>query len=396
MERVPNPSAGIGPWRPLLWAFVALMALHAGYKITTGTWLVWAECRDWDLQTRANEYTLFRAGVYPHWQVEEAPRHLWPAWSVYPPYAFPMLAPFFEPGGLEQGRYVVWFLSIAALVLMAFFAHRVLRPYGPEVAAIGAAAAFTISGNKGAFVLGQFSILCTGFVFLQMAFLARGRPLLAGACWTLAMLKPHLALPFAALFLLRRGQWPGLATGLASLAALSWFACAWTGIPVTGIVDHWLRGMSLDFAERGLSVGTGSFAKWLGIDHRLVVFPVFGVALGLAMLAVVYLRRLGPPAMLPIAGLCSVIGMLGVYHWMYDQIMLFPAVLATLAVAAATRGKIAILVAAAMLASLLPPMRWVEKRVVPETIMACTWLVAGIYPMVALIVASRRGKALAS
>lgn len=387
---------GSGRWRPWLWAIVALFALHGGYKITTGTWLVWAEDRDWDLQTRANEYTLFRAGVYPNSNVEEPPRHFWPAWSVYPPYAFPMMAAFFEPWGLEQGRHVVWFLSIAALVLMAVFAHRTLRPYGPEVAAIGAAAVFTISGNKGTFVLGQFSILCTGLVFLQMALLARGRPLLAGACWTLAMLKPHVSLPFAALFLLRRGQWLGLVTGLASLAALSWFACAWTGVPVTGIVDHWLRGMSLGFAERGLSIGTGSFANWLGIDHRVVVFPVFGLVLALALVAALLLRRLGSQAMLPIAGLCSVVGMLGIYHWMYDQIMLFPAVLATLALAAATRGRTAIVVAAAMLLSLLPPMRWVEKRVLPETAMACIWIIAGAYPLASLVAASRRERAIPS
>jgi hypothetical protein len=77
---------------------------------------------------------------------------------------------------------------------------------------------------------------------------------------------------------------------------------------------------------------------------------------------------------------------------MYDQIMLYPAVLATMVVAASTRRPIAIVIAAAMLGSLLPPMRLVEKEVVPEAIMAVIWIVAGIYPVVTLVLDSRRTK----
>jgi hypothetical protein len=123
---------------------------------------------------------------------------------------------------------------------------------------------------------------------------------------------------------------------------------------------------------------------------------VFGSGLAGVVAAAFWLRRLGPNAMLPLAGLCSVVGMLGVYHWMYDQIMLFPAVLATLALAGASRRPFAIAVAAAMLCSLLPPMRYVEKKVLPESILAAIWVLAAIYPLVSLWLDARRTRAVAA
>jgi hypothetical protein len=390
----PHGETSRGPrfLRLAIAALALLLATQGAYKVTTGIWRLWAQDGDWDLQTRYREFQLFRVGVYPHYEVETAPVHLMPGYSVYPPYAFPMMAPLFEPWGDEQGRYIMTYLSMAGLVFLAACAYRILRRFGPEIAALGMAAAFAISGNKAVFLLGQFSIACTALILLQMVLLARGRPYAAGLCWTFAMIKPQIALPFAALFLLRRGQIPGLLAGMATLAALSWVACAWTGVGVIRLADHYLRGMSFAFSQTGLRIGPGSLASLLGVDHRIVVFAIFGLALAVGAVATLGLRRLGPPAMLPISGLCSVFGMLSVYHYMYDQIMLYPAVLATMVVAASTRRPIAIVIAAAMLGSLLPPMRLVEKEVVPEAIMAVIWIVAGIYPVVTLVLDSRRTK----
>ena len=393
-QSVPSASHWAGRWvRCMLWVLAAVLLLRGGYRIADGLVRVWTEDTDCDLRTRSEEYALFGEGFYPDQKVDPAPEGMKACHSVYPPYAFPMLSVFFEPGGLVQGRIVVWTLSIASLAFLGIHARRVLSPFGPEIAALGCATAFTISGNKAAILLGQFSILCTALIFLQMTLLARGRAVAAGLCWAMAMLKPHVALPFAALFLLDRGWLRGLAFGGALLLALSWLACAWTGVGLMQLVDFWLNRMSFTFASKGLRFGPGPLAAWLGVDPRLVVVTVYGAVLAVAIGLVLFLRRLGPAAMLPFAGLLSVVGMLGIYHWMYDQIMLFPAVLATMVVAASTRRPWAIAVAALMIASLLPPMRWVEKKFLPEAILAVTWIVAGIYPMACLVADARRAKA---
>ena len=44
--------------------------------------------------------------------------------------------------------------------------------------------------------LGQFSAACVGLVTLQWLLLQRQKPLLAGLCWALAMIKPQIAVPF--------------------------------------------------------------------------------------------------------------------------------------------------------------------------------------------------------
>jgi hypothetical protein len=396
MEVDGNNPRGRSPYRLLMWGIVFLLAVHALYKIPTGAWLIWSEDRDWDLQARSREYALFRAGWYPFAPLDPVPSGVRAEYTVYPPYAFPMMAPLFEPGGLAQARVAITALSLASLAFLAACAARTLRPYGWEVAAVGAVAAFTISGNKAAFLLGQFSILCTALVFLQMILLGRGRPYAAGACWALAMLKPHVALAFAPLFLLGRGRIRGLLVGLALLGALSWFACAWTGVGVTAMLQVWLHEMDFSFSGRGVRISPGPLATSLGIDHRLLLGAVLGSGLAGVVAAAFWLRRLGPNAMLPLAGLCSVVGMLGVYHWMYDQIMLFPAVLATLALAGASRRPFAIAVAAAMLCSLLPPMRYVEKKVLPESILAAIWVLAAIYPLVSLWLDARRTRAVAA
>jgi len=371
-----------------LWIVAALLALQGGYKLVSGTAAAWGRDKDIDLQYRANEYAWFREGVYPNANVEPPPDPSRASYSVYPPYAFPMMAVFFEPWGLEQGRIVLWTLSVAGLLWLAIAGCGTLGPWGAAMAALGAAAALGISGNKGVFGLGQFSILCVALIFLQMSFITRGRPVAAGLCWALAMLKPHIALPFAALFLFRR-QTVGLVTGLALLAALSWLACAWTGVAIGDLIQHWTSGMSFQFARRGFSVGPGALAVSLGLDHRVVVAVVFGVLLAAVAAASLAARRLGPEALLSLAGLCGGVGMLGVYHWLYDQIMLLPMLLATLVAAAAARRPIAIIVAAAPLVSLTVPTGWLEGRRLPEAIVAAIWAVAAVYPL-GLLIATRR------
>lgn len=379
-------------WRWVLWALAAFMAAQGVGKTAVGTVRSWRDGLDQDLQSRAAEYAVFREGGYPHDQIERAADRTKAVHSVYPPYAFPMLAVFFEPAGLVQGRAVVWLLSIASLAWIGFYAFGVLRPDGGvALATVGALTAFATTRNTNVFGLGQFAILCVGLIVGQMALLARGRPVAAGACWALAMLKPHVALPFGLLFLLR-GQWRGGVAGIAILAALSWGACAWTDVSPLRVVDFWLHGMSFDFSEEGFGVGPGSLAAQLGLEHRVVQFLLLGAMGGAALAVALLLRRFGTGAILPVAALASAIGFLGFYHRLYDMIMLFPLVLAMLATAASTRRPLAAAIAALAVLSMLVPREVLDGRYFPQGAFAALWGVAAAYPLIAFIAAERRAK----
>lgn len=389
-QSVPSASHRAGRWvRGMLWVMAVVLLLRGGYRIADGLVRVWTEDTDCDLRTRSEEYALFGEGFYPDQGVDPAPEGMKACHSVYPPYAFPMMAVFFEPGGLDQGRVVLGVLSLAALAVIVIHAHRTLRPADPSVAAAGAAAIIAIGGNRAAFDLGQFSVLCVGLVVLQVVLLARRRPVAAGACWALAMLKPHVAISFGLLFLLPRNI-RGLFVGLGMLLGLSWLSCLWTDVDIPTLFDRWTRGMSLAFSSNGVGTGPGALADRLGIDHRTALYIAIASLFAAALPMVFLVRRLGPDALLPLAGLCSGVGMLAFYHRYYDQIMLAPAVVAALVVAATTRRPFAIAIAAAITLAVTAPNTYVRSSLAYEGLIAAIVVAASVYPLVHLMATARR------
>jgi hypothetical protein len=303
-----------------------------------------------------------------------------------------MMVPLFEPGGVLQARVIIAVASIASLAVLAVGAWKVMRPWGIPAAAAVALIPFATTGNKFVFVLGQFSLWCMGLVFIQMWLIRRNRPLAAGACWALAMLKPQIALPFGLLFLLR-GQIRGLGLGLAMLALLSGIACAWTELTPWRVLRFWAFDMTYSFSEDGFGLGPGTLASWLGVDHRAVQV-VMAVALAvIGVLVFRFLRRRGHESLLPIAGLLGGLGMVFFYHRLYDVAMLFPAVLATFLVAASGRNRWALAIGAATTATfLLPNRRIIPGPFVEEIVLAALWLSAGILPVILMLRAERQPK----
>lgn len=199
---------------PLLSLLAAYLAAVAIASFTAGSMGMLTQEMDGDLRARAAEYEAFREGRYPHERMDPAPQGQQRMYSVYMPYAFAMFTAIFEPFGLGQARIMVIALSAAALIVAGIYGSRLLATHGPGWAAVGGLAAAGITINRSTIAQGQFAIICMGFITLQIVLLQRNRPLLAGACWAMAMLKPHVGVAFAALFLLNR-QWRGLAFGVA-------------------------------------------------------------------------------------------------------------------------------------------------------------------------------------
>jgi hypothetical protein len=209
-----------------------------------------------DMYLRLNEYGYFRAGVFPHPQLALRKALEITAVSVYPPYAIPMFAPFFHPGGALQGRVVIQALSLVSLGLISWTGQRLLRGASAAAGVLGALAGAAISGNGNALAQCQFSLICMGLITTQWLLLARQRRIPAGLCWALAMIKPQIALPFALPFLQAR-RLRGLLMGVALLLALSAVAFWHTDVTPLDYLQVWTRR-----CHGSGSTAAGGCARW--------------------------------------------------------------------------------------------------------------------------------------
>jgi hypothetical protein len=334
---------------------------------------------------RLHEYAWFRNGHYPNPAIEIAAGAGRQPRSVYPPYAFPMLALFFEPGGRIQGRIIVQVLSGVALVGMAAFGRRLV----PAAAALAAIAAPAIAGNGSALALGQFSIICVGLLVAQFSLLERGRSGAAGCCWALAMLKPQIALAFAALFFVRR-HWHGLLVGGMILVAASAAACWWTEVSPLDVLRNSLLRSSFSFAADGNVAGAAHLAAWLGIDASLVQWTALAALVALIAGIGLWLRRLSTePDLLDLAGICGVLGALLVYHRHYDNVMLAFTLLAAIRAAASGPSTTWTAAVIAMGGSLWIPQRFFEQLPGHQCYRPIIW--SATAALLALSMARRRG-----
>lgn len=354
-------------------ATLLLLALAMAIKGVLSTWWIGGEV---DMDARFVEYSSFRLGVYPNRRVEtEIPAGFKVPYSVYPPYSLAMFAMFFEPFGRIQGRLFIQLTSLAALIAIGVYGHRLLRDGGHTVAALGAVATAAISGNGNAISLGQLSITLCGAVLMQIVSLERGRPLAAGAWWALAMLKPQIGLPFIALFIVRR-EWRGLATGVGILAVLSLFACLWTEISPVAITKFWLTSMAMRFNDSTsladtIAVALGIPSRWLYLSAAatLVIVPF------LIPRRLVRGFRADP---LLIAAIAALIGRVILYHRFYDNAMMFPLLFAMLSSAVSRRTNREVALAAAMGLSLWVPQVLLDDLPTGDMLRTAVWITCAV------------------
>jgi hypothetical protein len=384
--RTSFPAMTSGGFRPTpRLAHMALRCLTLGLVLFSlamavkGLRRAWLFDGDMDMQTRVAEYAAFRQGIYPTPPVEtHIPAGMRVPYTVYPPYALPMFAVFFEPFGKVQGRIVIELLSLVSLIAIAVYGHNLLRDWGPAAAGLGAVAALAISGNGNAIALGQFSILCAGALLMQIVSLARDRPLAAGAWWALAMIKPQIGLAFAGLFLVRR-EWRGLACGLGILVGLSLAACWWTEVSPLALVNHWLFRMNMGFAE-SYSLA-GRLAAALGVQPRIVHLGATGL-LALATGVLMARTRRGGGGTdadpLVLGGIAALLGGVLFYHPFYDNSMMFPLLFIALAAAARrpTPGRLAI--AAVLGFSLWLPEQLIAYLPLAWMVRASAWIACSV------------------
>jgi hypothetical protein len=374
----------LGPrWRSIQWGLLALLLIASLLSLMHGMNASLTHQKA-DLITRFREYTVFGNGLYPmaflvpHPVAEDFP------YSVYPPYALPMFALFFGMGGVAQGWAVVWALSIVSLSLISWIGWRTLRFAGLAPALLGALAPLAIGGNSYCLYQGQFSILCMGLISLQWLLLNRQKPLPAGLCWAAAMLKPQIALAFALPFL-RPPHRKGLLVGLAALLGLGSGALAHTNVSPLLYLSAWWKPERFSFAH----AGTMNLMHLLGpgaTSQLLLLLPLAGF-LGIRLLAkgsklqasiesIPMVLERGSPT-LRLQALSSVLGSVVFYHHPYDNIMLYPALLAMFGISLRERDLWTTVLAISMAITLWAPMHWVANSTMFQALFTSISILVG-------------------
>jgi hypothetical protein len=320
---------------------LALLALLALAALAKGLLLLFWRTQDAkDIYQRFDEWRLFRDQIYPSGRLASPEHQALPYFrtTVYLPWALPLFGLLFAGGGLWQGKVVIFLASLAALALMSRVGWYCLRPWGPRAGWLGALSCLAIPSNASCLAHGQFAIMGMGLITLQWLLLNRQRPKAASLCWVLAMVKPQIAATYALPFL--RLRWfSGLLWGSVVLLGLSAAALAHTHTAPMDFLISWLQTLSV-FVNKGNINALGELLRILQNSS----FPRLALLLGGFLMVVIVLAPLGWRLLcqlqvnleaglivmdaLHLAGVCGLLGMLGFYHYPYDNIMLYPALLA--------------------------------------------------------------------
>ena len=418
-------AARPGLRRILVVVGLVLLALLGLAATANGLILGW-RYSDTDLFERLDEWRLFAQGIYPSHQLaspeQQALTHF--RTSVYLPWALPLFGALFAWGGAIQGTWLIQGLSLLSLALLAAIGWHSLRAWGRAAAWLGALAPLAIAANSNALAQGQFSIVCMGLVGLQGLLLLRDRPLPAGICWALAMVKPQIAAVFALPLLVQR-QRRGLALGLILLASLSAVALLHTHTDPLACLTSWLAVLPafigagnvnaaaglVDLAQAASSPGLAAWGSlavagvgfslgalwwWLRRQTRKALLdqdPASGVVVtpkgkpranpwrwGLRNL-----DRLWRQNPLAVAGLCAVVGAVGFYHRNLDNVMLVPALLASWRLTLQRPRVLEALLTVLMALSVWTPQRLLDVLPGSALVQSLIWVLLGIRLLAELV-----------
>jgi hypothetical protein len=345
-----------------------------------------------DIHQRFDEWRLFQAGIYPSHSLATASERVIPHFrtTVYLPWALPLFGALFAGGGLVGGKLITHGLSLLALVPIMGIGWRSLRPWGLAAAWLGALAPVTITGNNSCLAQAQFSLICMGFVSMQWLLLKHQRDLPAGFCWALAMLKPQIAAPFV-LPLMQRGHRRGVWAALALLLTLSAAALLHTRTPPVLFLTSWLQVLPAfvqDSHQNALgwlvtlappaAVLAGGMAVLIGVGVAIATTGWKGQAWPWLTKLLQWSARMWERDPLTLAGVLAVIAQLGFYHRIYDNILLFPALLACLRQLIQRFRIYELLLTVLTATSLWMPQRLLDLWPGSAAAQATIWLILGL------------------
>ncbi|QPN71183.1 glycosyltransferase 87 family protein [Synechococcus sp. CBW1108] len=235
---------------------------------------------------------------------------------------------------------------------------------------------------------GQFSAICVGFLALQWLLLKGKKPYLAGLCWALAMIKPQIAVTFAILFIAKPHR-KGVLLGIGILIGLSVIALWHTSTPPVEFLKSWLSTLS-NFTNTGSPNITGLLL--LSNNSLMEYVLIASVAAFAAMISVFYVNRRRSEAAtmawaqltnaslsMELSGISSILGALLFYHHIYDNIMLYPALICCWLISAQRPmlGNVALSLLITL--SLSTPYRFLTWLPSNQAFQPSVWLLIGMF-----------------
>ncbi|MFO0958807.1 MAG: glycosyltransferase family 87 protein [Isosphaeraceae bacterium] len=208
----------------------ALLFFLSALALASLAWGIRPALRDSDdLMRRAEEVSLFVRGLDPY----DDPDMTYPPSA--PPVFTPLIAPF-PPAILRAAWLGLNLLALGSVIALA------IRTWGDAWPGwLRAAVGLSIVAMKpvrGGIALGQFHLIPLVLGILAVG-LARKRPVLAGVCLGIALIKPTMVLPLACLAM-ARGWWKVLIAASLVQAAAWLFTSAWLHIDPITLGREWV------------------------------------------------------------------------------------------------------------------------------------------------------------
>ncbi|MEE8243595.1 MAG: glycosyltransferase family 87 protein [Pseudomonadales bacterium] len=249
-----------------------------------------------------------------------------------PPWTLTIMDAFVLPASWSVTRVYFAVLNALAIILIGVGVYRLGRTVDPETGLICLTASFAISATAITLRHGQVSILILLALAANAYFLWRRRQVLAGLCFAIAMVKPHISLLFGLIAIVRRDWICVLSAGVVLIVA-SLVAGVRVGTSPVELLRQAVAG-ARDW-ESLMYVGLFDFLREFGVDISTVV--TIGVATGLLATFGILLALKDRNLILMMA-VCATITLVWTYTRRYDQVLLVFLLLG-LAIAAAKSGK---------------------------------------------------------
>jgi len=169
---------------------------------------------------------------------------------------------------------------------------------------------------------------------------------------------------------------------------LAGVACWWTETSPFAHARFLLLRAGLGFAADSSGVGLGKLTEWLGWNHRVTQLVAVAAAIAVAGLAASLARRLHRRMtvadLLPLAAVCAVLGRVLLYHRQYDNVMMFPLLVAWLSTALVRPTAANVSMAPAVAITLWLPwsQRIIELNPLVDSIAVIApliWVAAGVH-----------------
>jgi hypothetical protein len=231
------------------------------------------------------------------------------------PWTFATFFLLMWPHNFLVAKLYFTFWNLAALILIGSFIMKNNLQYGKKESLLLLFSVFAMQSIDTTIYFGQFSIMTLALLIAVLYFNSRGSEFIQGLLLGLALIKPHLSLPFLLVFLVKK-KWKVILTALGYACISCLLVWIISGInPIK--LSIWIYGNSLRFSHEG----TGSLNLLLqsGFNREYIV-PLFGLVL--ITIALVVIKRYKSAPLLIQFSIAAVTARLWTYHRHTDDLIL--------------------------------------------------------------------------